>query len=374
MEGAHGYVNIPLWINDETGNTMFTTSGYILADYKTPNNKFGAELGLRIDHYYLSGSAVSIQSKPVMNPRLNLDFNVFKDRLIFKSFDLSAGTGLFSSLNDFGTLSQEEYGINEIKPDRSWTTVLGAKTELPRGITLNIEGYYKYIFNRLYAPVNYVPGEKAEIGFQFNGEGRVWGIDLVLQKKQSRFWDGWISYSWNWAKYRDPDNGNPVYSLTNGEGNDWYFPYYHRFHNLNLVLNIKPAPRINIYTRFGLASGIPLEKLKGGKPLSYPVWMYDPVNGSKLVEQYYWPTERDENNRTTPALPLDVKLSIFGNNRNGKINYEVYAAVENILVLLYSARGNSSFDPYTGEVIEGSNSASFEMPIPIPSFGVKIRY
>jgi len=242
---------------------------------------------------------------------------------------------------------------------------------------LNIEGYYKYVYDRLYVPINFNDAGKPDVRPNFDGDGRIWGIDLLLQKTQSRYWDGWISYSFNWAKYRDPDGGNSDMGLSGGiNGDDWYFPSYHRFHNLNLVLNIKPVPKFNIYTRLGFASGVQISRRIGGGPRSYPVYVYHPDNpqGNKFIELFYWPAVQDENNRTTPSLPLDVKFSILGSNHNGKVLYELYAAIENVLGLLYSAQGNTSFNQYTGEVDTGSMSATYEIPIPIPSFGVKISY
>jgi len=199
----------------------------------------------------------------------------------------------------------------------------------------------------------------------------------MLHKVQSRFWDGWLSYSYNWAKYRDPGGRYGVIGYDGGNrGSDWYFPSYHRFHNLNLVVNIRPVQSINIYVRFGLASGVQLSRRTGDGPQSYPVLIYDRDNpdDSYFIEKYYWPSVTDEENRTTPSLPMDIKFSIFGSNRNGKTRYEVYVAVENVLSLLYTAEGNTSFNQYTGEVDMGSSSASYELPIPIPSFGFKISY
>ena len=369
-------VSVPLKYNPDVKNKLFATSGYSLAEYSTPDNRIKTELGLRIDHFYLLGDGFSLQSKAAVNPRLNLDFNLFKGLGIVQSFDISAGTGLFSSMNNNIFIAEEKYEIGEIKPNRSWISVLGTRLEFANGLVFNIEGYYKYIFDRMYAPVS-AGLESMDVRPRFNGEGRAWGIDLFLQKTQSRWWDGWLSYSFSWAKYRDPDGGNADMGISGGtRGGDWYFPSYHRFHNLNLVLNFRPASSINIYARFGLASGVQLSKRTTGEPYSYPVYMYDPDNPSenKFIEVYYWPSRRDENNRTTPSLPLDIKLSIFGNNKNGKTRYEVYAAVENVLALLYTSQGNTSFNRYTGQVETGSNSASYEMPIPIPSFGLKYSY
>jgi hypothetical protein len=364
-------VSIPLNYSPNAQNNLFTTSAYSLAEYHTPSRRFKTELGLRLDHYYLIGDGFSAQSKPALNPRLNAGFNVFNNLGYVQSFDISAGTGLFSSMNNNVFAAEEKYNITEIKPNRSWTSVLGTKLEMFNGIVFNIEGYYKYVFDRMYTPIS-VGTDNLDIRPNFNGEGNVWGIDLLLQKKQSRFWDGWVSYSFNWAKYRDPYAGNADMGYSGGtRGNDWYFPAYHRFHNLNLVLNIKPVQTINIYTRLGIASGVQLSRRIGGHPISYPVYV---LKDDKFIELFYWPSVRDENNRTTPSLPMDVKVSIFGNNGNGKVLYEVYVAIENVLGLLYSAQGNTSFNQYTGEVDTGSTSATYEIPIPIPSLGLKISY
>jgi hypothetical protein len=71
---------------------------------------------------------------------------------------------------------------------------------------------------------------------------------------------------------------------------------------------------------------------------------------------------------------MDIKFSIFGKNEKGKASYEVYVAIENVLGLLYTAQGNTSFNTYTGRVDTGSNAANYDIPVPIPSFGFKISY
>ncbi|MCL1931917.1 MAG: TonB-dependent receptor plug domain-containing protein, partial [Treponema sp.] len=365
-------VSIPQNYNPNAQNNLFTTSVYSLAEYHTPSNRFKTEFGLRLDHYYLIGDGFSVQSKPALNPRLNVDFNVFKNIGYVQSFDISAGTGFFSSMNNNVFTAVEKYNITEIKPNRSWTSVLGTKLELFNGIVFNIEGYYKYAFDRMYTPVNIGLDGKPDVKPHFNGEGKAWGIDLLLQKTQSRYWDGWVSYSFNWVKYRDPDAGNADMGLSGGEnGNDWYFPSYHRFHNFNLVLNIKPVSKMSIYNRLSFASGIQINRRIGDHPISYPVYV---LEDRKFIELFYWPAVRDENNRTTPSILWDIKVSIFGNSRNGKVIYEMYNGIENVLGLLYSAQGNASFNQYTGEIDTGGMFAAYEIPIPRPSFGFKFSY
>jgi hypothetical protein len=366
-------VEMPLPYSPAPQNKLLMTSGYLLGEYNTEENRFSAEFGVRLDHFMLFGEGFTLQSDPALNPRLNLDFNILRNKGILNSLDISAGTGLFSSINDSVFDAEKKYNLDYIKPNRSWTSVLGVRFEFPQSIILNIEGYYKKVFDRMYITV--IPGDgDPTITPYFDGEGKVWGIDVMLQKIQSRFWDGWLSYSYNWAKYRDPNGNLGGRGISGGNrGDEWYFPLYHRFHNLNLILNIKPTPKINIYMRFGIASGVILAKREGDRPESYPVLIYNGEN-SYFIEKFYWPSVIDENNRTTPSLPMDIKISFFGGNKNGKTRYEFYFAIENVLGLLYTAQGNESFNQYTGEIDEGSFSATYDIPIPIPSFGLKISY
>ncbi|MCL2800697.1 MAG: TonB-dependent receptor plug domain-containing protein [Treponema sp.] len=371
-ESVWNYVRIavPIHYSPDTNNYLFTTSAYILCEYDS-ENRLKAELGLRLDHFYLTGSGFSLSSDPVLNPRLNIDFNIAKDFWIFKSIDISAGTGLFSSINDNIIAAEERYNINRIKPNRSWTSILGLRLEFPESLYLNIEGYYKYVFDRMYIPLA-LTIDNLDILPNFDGEGIVWGIDVMLHKVQSRFIDGWLSYSFNWTKYRDPAGRYGGRGLSGGNrGDSWYFPAFHRFHNLNLVVNIKPALNMNFYIRFGLASGVPLPRRYGDAPQSYPVLLLDQ---NKFIEKFYWPSYIDDSNRTTFSLPLDFKFSIYGSNRNGKTRYEIYAAVENILAFVYTAQGNTRFNPYSGQIDSGNSSANYEIPMPIPSFGFKFSY
>ncbi|MCL2214382.1 MAG: hypothetical protein FWC06_04130 [Treponema sp.] len=360
-------INTPINYPPDTSNYLFNTSAYALAEYNAGNRLTG-ELGLRVDHFHLTGRDFSISSNPVLNPRLNLEYNLLMNQGIIQSLDLSLGTGLFSSVNDNVFLAEEQYGITKLKPNRSWTSVIGASFEFPDDLSLSIEGYYKYVYDRMYITT---PTSANDVGLDvnpyFDGIGKIWGIDVMLHKTQSRYWDGWLSYSFNWAQYQDP-NGR--------YGDLWYYPSFHRFHNLNLVANYRPVQNINIYMRFGIASGVPLARRSESGPQIYPVLVYDRDNpdNSYLIGQYSWLSVYDESNRTTLSLPMDIKFSYFGSNPSGKTRWEVYLAVENLLAFVYTAQGNTRYNQYTGQVETGNDSANFEIPIPIPSFGFRLSY
>jgi len=373
-------VSFPVQHNPDAHNLVFATSAYALLEWQNPEGRLGAELGLRADHFHVKGRTFSLGTVPVLNPRLNLSYNLLRNLPGLESMDLALGTGLFSSMNNAIFSAEEQYRIDEIRPNRSWTSVAGMNLAFPEGLGLNLEFYYRHVFDRMYVPVEVSPNRDPEIRPNFDGLGRIWGADLMLRRVQSRMLDGWLSYSFNWAKYLDPDGDGSSAVLSGAGGSQWYFPSYHRFHNLNLVLNFRPTPRFNIYARLGLASGVQLSRRIGDKPQVFPVFVYTPGETGYFVIRYFWPSVPDENNRTSASMPMDVKFSMFGGGRAPRslTRWELYFAVENVLGLLSSqlglSQGNQRFDQYTGEVSQSSFSANYEIPIPVPSLGFKITF
>ena len=369
-------LSYPFDFNVQAKNLGFYSSAYSLVEYSSPNQFFGAELGLRIDHLYFIGEDFSVQTMPELNPRLNLDFGVLRNRGVIDKLSFTLGTGLFSSINPLMPFIDHSFGINDfdMKQNRSWTSVTGFAIDFPGGYTFNIEGYYKYIFNRAYMTAE-ITASSQEAIFCFDGEGRVWGFDLMLQKHESRYIDGWIVYTFNHARYRDPNNVISGLGIGGSEadtGGEWYYPSFHRFHNLNIVLNIKPTRAFNIATRFGFASGAPIPE--PGIKRSYPVQLLDedgnPVGA--IIEK--WQRDSSGKKRTTPSIPLDIKFSFYRFNAKGRVLSEFYVAIENALALLYTSQGNTNFNSYTGEDDKGSFAAAYDLPIPMVSVGFKWSY
>jgi hypothetical protein len=93
-----------------------------------------------------------------------------------------------------------------------------------------------------------------------------------------------------------------------------------------------------------------------------------------IIQKYRRDSWYDDNERSSWSLPLDIKLSFFTVNRNGRSSMEIYVAAENILSLVYKPSGNTSFNDYTGKEDTGSGAGNFDLPIPLVSFGFKWRY
>jgi len=266
----------------------------------------------------------------------------------------------------------------DLRPNRSWTTVLGLKTDFGKGWSFNIEGYFKYVYDRVYQLLLSPPGGESTPVIRFDGRGIVWGFDFMIQKFESRYWDGWLSYTFTHARYHEPVRSSENFS-TLEDSKTWYYPYFHRFHNANLVLNFKPFKNFSIYLRLGLASGRPKSVVgeiteeqvlvldEDGSPASNPVTGELPF----IIKRYKRDSTYSDSSRTSWSIPLDLKISYKIFNPRNKVLTEMYIAAENLASLFYVAQSNTRFNSYTGTEDTGSDSANYEMPIPMMSIGMK---
>ncbi|MDR3301399.1 MAG: hypothetical protein LBT01_02555 [Spirochaetaceae bacterium] len=370
------YINSAVERTVDGLNQALTSAAFTTLEYKDTENKFGAVLGLRLDHLYFMGRDFSIQTYPAFNPRLNLDYHLLRNKGGIDLLSLTAGMGLFSSMTDNISNLQSSSGINDfaLQQNRSWTSLVGVKIDFLSNFSFNIEGYYKYIFDRAYTITEVgldasQSSQTSKSNYYFDGEGHVGGFDMMLQRYDSKYLDGWISYTFNYALYRNPTAVDTNGNLTEG---DWRFPSFHRFHNLNLVLNIKPSKRFNISVRFGFASGTPLSV--PGEIEWYPVLVQRPGVQPYFIQKYKRTNYYSDTRRNGYSLPLDLKFSFFSFHKNGKTQGETYIAIENAMAFFKTRDKNTTFNAYTGTEVEGSDTASYQMPIPMISFGFTWSY
>ncbi|MDR0550660.1 MAG: TonB-dependent receptor plug domain-containing protein [Spirochaetaceae bacterium] len=371
-----GYIsrkfNYPL----DTENSIYNTAGYILGEWTSPQKRLSAELGLRVDHVYLSSKAFNINTIPAVEPRFNVDYTLFEDKGIFDKLALSVGSGLFTSMTDnlyvLQTISNPDTK-DDITPkqNKSWASILGLKLEFLDFYSLTFEAYYKYGFDRAYGIS--IPNEEGELkdNFFFDGQSHIFGFDFMIQKFSGRLFDGWLTYSFNYARYNEPYTSKDRHIAPN---DTWYYPSFHRFHNLNLIFTFRPAPKWSITTRFGFASGLP--RSAPGEITRYPVLILPENDGSPfLIEKFKRSSTYSDTLRDGFALPLDVKFSwALFNKKGGKARGEWYIALENCLFFISTRERNETFNDYTGEVDQGSQTASYSIPIVIPSVGFTYSY
>ena len=284
----------------------------------------------------------------------------------------SAGVGLFSKI-PFSEISlSKETGIGDfqVPAPKVLAVVLGTELDFPLGFKFKVEGYYKYYFNRLY--MNYYINSSGENKYKLHadGIGHIAGFEVFLQRKISRYVDGWISYSFVYTRLFNPETDG-LRDPSTEPRNEWYYPQYHRFHHLAVVLNIKPINWFTISTKMSFATGKPLRNYGDAEPFAAFI---ENDGETSVVEMWTREETYDDNLRTNPRFVLDVKFLFHTFFPKSKINFEAYIAFEDLLSIVLD-RYNISYrtDRYTGESTRNYGEG-FSLGFPIPSLGIKLNF
>ena len=342
-------------------------------------DKLEIELGCRLDYTLFLFNNKTLSTYPVANPRFYLSYTPVRNLVWLEHLTLSFGTGLYSKIpNLIYDIDKQNFDQFEIKQPQTLTTVLGFEFLFAYGIKLKLEGYYKYYFNRYYENSKYdtVKNENCFLSHS-DGYGHSAGFDIVLEKKISRYIDGWISYSFNFARFYNPSTDDiPSKITSNGEPtNRWYYPSHHRFHSMNLTINIKPLNWLIITPTFGVHSGLPMKEFYGEKYMTGPK-----SSDGKTIEMYSQNQRYSEKLRTGVSLPLGIKITAQFFVPRNKTKFELYFAIDNILgvpidaangVFLWAPDQKRELDKYTGEVV---NTPPAPYETFWPSFGIRISY
>ena len=366
---------------DIRGDRQLASGGYGTCEFNVLSGLITGEAGLRVDHFYLFNDEMHIDTYPTINPRLRVEITPWKNRGWIKSLGITAGSGLYAQMPLVANLFDSSMNLADfsISPTRAWFNVAGIDLHGADDWNISLEGYYKYYFDRLYVVGDSSSGTET-FSAHNDGQGYALGADLLVQKRLGRYWDGWLTYSYSMARYLNPVT--PAYPgestvATEGTSGDplgvWYYPYYQRFHTINLVLDWKPVPGFTATLTGSLATGAP--KAQVGQIESYPAYYTDPITGQQtILERYAQSSEYSDTLRNDISCPVNLKLDWSGYYTGTKLRWEYYIGVENIFANLYSPRTNPAFDPFTGQALSGSGQADFTIGFPIPSFGYKISY
>ncbi len=366
-------VSVDLSVNQ---NQVFNTFTYLNFKFNIIPSVLELETGIRIDHFYMQGIGVTLNTYPVANPRLMLSFTPVKNLEYLESIVLSLGVGLFSKIPIESSIIEERFGISDfdVQQPKTLTALTGIEINLPLDFKIKLEGYYKFYFHRFYFNTVVNSDNQTEFKVHSDGVGHAGGFDILIQRKVSRWIDGWLSYSFIFAKYFNPstDNENDPRTFRGEPTGSWYYPSFHRWHNLNLVLNIKPVNWFTISFSMSFASGNPRNKLSSEM---FPALLSD---GSTVLEMYRTISKYHEIDgdsiRNGFSIPIDLAFRFHFYFPFTKIKFEAYIAAEDIIVMTYSANLNPpSIDKYTGREVTGQ-SASFNIGFPIPSIGIKVNF
>jgi TonB family protein len=134
----------------------------------------------------------------------NIDQFSFDPRLVVfysltSQITLKAGVGLFS-LFPQGYETAPGFGNKNLKPNRAAHVSAGSDYQIVEGISLGLEGFYKYLFQRV------VSTEFSQPPYFINdGIGRVYGLELLAKAQPKGRFFGYLSYTLSRSERRDRD-------------------------------------------------------------------------------------------------------------------------------------------------------------------------
>lgn len=318
---------------------------------------------------------------PDLCPRASVTFTPWKDIGSLEKASLTFGSGLFSSIPRETMLFTKEMGIKnfDIKANRVFTGVIGAQASLYGGWNFKLETYGKYYLSRIFTyekteilgaltPETARPVERV---VETDGKGYAFGIDSMIEKKIGGKWDGYVSYSYIYSRLKNPAEIKSTEYVETDKGtplNEWYYPNYHRFHTMNLVSNFHFGKGWTFTVKGTVATGTPKEKT--GDVICYAAFAED----GSVIQRYTRSSVYSDTLRTSISCPIDLRISREWKSKSGKVSKEFYFGVQDVFATLYTPKGDKSFNQYTGEMSDAPENADFSLGIPIPSFGIKIKY
>ena len=93
-----------------------------------------------------------------------------------------------------------------------------------------------------------------------------------------------------------------------------------------------------------------------------------------VIQRYTRSSVYSDSLRTDLSCPVDLRLSKTWKTKNNKAECEVYYALQDVFVNLYSPKTYKSYNKYTGKKSDVSESADFSIGMPIPSVGFKVKF
>lgn len=363
-------------------NRTLVSFGYLNHQLQIVPGLLAADLGLRIDHALLTGRGFRLNTVPSLGPRALVRFTPEPRSPVIDETTLTLGAGIFSKVPfDAGLINEDlQLAGGQLAAPKSAMALGGWEGRFAGGWRFKIEGYYKYLYDRFYINFSDEPrddgGSEAVPTVHTDGTGRVGGFDLVLDRRTSRWVDGMLSYSFIYARYRNPVSADAG-SDDGGGGTEprgrWYYPGFHRFHTLNALVNVKPLDWMTVTTTVTFATGT-LAPAYGEKEI-VPVFIADESGALSVAETYSRDQFYSETNREGWVLPVDVRLAFHGYREDSKVYREFYIGGEDVLAPLINriapASDSITTDRYTGE---DTRAADQNVSFPIVSVGLRVSY
>jgi hypothetical protein len=279
----------PRIANISTGVTQFGVAGYV--EEVLHAGPVDVTAGSRLESLHYGGNAHT-----VFDPRA-----VVRAR-VHPRVTAIAATGLFHQPPPVFALVPQA-GNPNLLPQRAWQSSVGFETTLPLQLETRVTGFYSRMWDlprSTYAIVSTPSGPMRALALS-DGEGRAYGVEVLIRRRLERGIYGWVSYTLSRSE-RFVGNGRVV-------------PFtYDQTHVLNVAASWDIDRHWRVGARFQLATGSPTSQVNGA--------IYDADSDS------YRPQYVSDAARLPTYHQLDLRVDY--NFRAGPLRMALYADVLNV--------------------------------------------
>jgi hypothetical protein len=237
---ASGQGSADTLLQTETKNGFAVPAVYGSATLDLGSN-FTLVPSARVTHYTLN------LRRTTVDPRARFHWQV-GDRTAIKG-----GVGLYSQIPDPFEWNSV-WGNPLIRPEQALHTSLGVARTFDPGITVEVTGFYKYLWDLASPSQDLVRGVDGRIrteNFANFGLGRIAGGEIFVRKELTRNFFGWVSYTLSRSE-RQPDPTS-----------QWQLFGFDQTHILTLIAVHRLPKNWQIGARFRLVSGNPYTPIVG---------------------------------------------------------------------------------------------------------------
>ncbi|MEZ4454574.1 MAG: TonB-dependent receptor [Nannocystaceae bacterium] len=310
-------------------------------EYATPALYATATIGVTPRFTLLPGARLQyyakVLKKTAVDPRLRFHWQL-ADKTALKG-----GVGLYSQAPDlFEYISL--WGNPRVWLERSVHTSLGVAQDFERGVTLEVTGFYKYVWDRVTGSTALVFAEMASgsirpENFANQGIGRIYGGELLLRKDLTAKFFAWVSYTLMKSEVQERP------------GARWIPFDFDQRHILTAIAVYRLPRNWQIGGRFRLVSGNPTTARTDG--------VFDAEGGG------YLPLDGPRNGDRLPTFAqLDLRVDKRWVLKRAQVN--LYLDVQNVTNRQNGEAWNYSYNYQQRSLTTG-------LPI-IPSLGTRIEF
>jgi hypothetical protein len=140
-------------------------------------------------------SELGVMRKAWVNPRLQVRYALIPELTV------KAGAAMYQQPPDY-TLGQLStvFGNPGLLPEGAWHFMAGAEAKLFGFLELDVQGYYKWLFDQARQTLSSGDGSDISIPgaatrYSSTGYGRAYGLEVFARVRPTTWFMGWVSYS-----------------------------------------------------------------------------------------------------------------------------------------------------------------------------------